>query len=162
MNLSKLANGTAAVVLLVQRYRVASSAAACASLRRNRCTASTASGIMAARRQTCGCGCGAESMPLATLPDRRRSARPLRAVVVGRVESRSKERRNRVAAPRVYTYMCVRTHTHTHTVARGDIRAQKFTSRKCTGHRASTDRKNCFLRFHKTCLVVHTKSNRKY
>lgn len=61
------------------RRHVASSAAACASLRRNRCTASTA--LVSWRPGKCGCGCGAESMPPATLPDQshRRAARGSRA-----------------------------------------------------------------------------------
>jgi len=80
----KGSNGTAAggprQAVRVQRSRhVASSAAACASLRRNRCTASTA--LVSWRPGKCGCGCGAESMPPATLPDQRigRAARGSRA-----------------------------------------------------------------------------------
>lgn len=82
----KGSNGTAAGgprpcasnVRVTSRH-VASSAAACASLRRNRCTASTA--LVSWRPGKCGCGCGAESMPPATLPDQRigRAARGSRA-----------------------------------------------------------------------------------
>jgi len=60
--------------------------------------------IMAAR-QTCGCGCGAESMPSATLPDR--PARRLGPCRGG--SSGLKERRNRIAAQhsdQSVTYAC--------------------------------------------------------
>lgn len=127
----------------VRRCRVASSAAACASLRRNRCTASTAFGIMAARRQTCGCGCGAESMPSATLPDRRRSARPPRAAAGRERAERAAESRRRA---------CTRAHARAHAHACGDpasvekySRAEIHISRtvRQEGHISSS----CFLRF---------------
>lgn len=107
-------------------------------------------GIMAARRQACGCGCGAESMPPATLPDRRRSAR---------VESGPKERRNRVA---------VRVHTRTHVRRPSqwrNIRAQKFTSRehRARGRSARKDTSfSCSFRFREQPARVKSKPESRF
>jgi len=117
----------------VWRYRVASSAAACASLRRNRCTTSTAlvswrpggkRAVAVAERNLCRprrCQTGAGRRGCRGPP---------------RVESGPKERRNRVA---------VRVHTYT-THKRGEIFAEIHISRrKFVAHREWISRKNSFF-----------------